>query len=433
MTEVWALPGYDVQALLGYGASGELWRARELATGELVALKRLPADVDPEALAALRRAAPVLRDLDTPYVVRVRALVGEGPDTVLVLDLATGGSLAALLARRGTLDPAEVVTVAAPLAQALAAAHAAGLIHGDVTAANVVFTAEGMPLLADLGMALLSGSPADAASDVESLGALCHQLLSGVLPATAEDPRAPLGLLAPSAPRPLVAAVEQALSADPSSRPDAAAFASALRRSHAAAPVRFGEPAAPAVASAPATAPPSRVVPVEEPRRSRRPLVVAAAAAAVVVLAAGVGWASGRSGPVELASAAVPAAPDWTAVLDRLDAARSQAFATGNAAALSAADAPGSRLLGSDRAALQHLVGSGRRARGVRHVFRQVDVTSYDERRATLRVVDELAAYDVVDSSGRVVARAAARPAAAFVVTLVQTPEGWRLAAVVPA
>ncbi len=126
MSEVWSLPGYDVEALLGFGATGEVWRAREQATGDTVALKRLRAGADPSAVDALRREASLLRSLDTPYVVRLRDVLGSGEGTVLVLDHAPGGSLAALLARRGSLEPGEVVTVGAPLAQALAAAHAAG-------------------------------------------------------------------------------------------------------------------------------------------------------------------------------------------------------------------------------------------------------------------------------------------------------------------
>jgi tRNA A-37 threonylcarbamoyl transferase component Bud32 len=445
VTEVWALPGYDVQALIGYGAAGEVWRARELESGDLVALKRLRADTDPTALAALRRDAAMLRALDTPYVVRLRALLGEGADAVLVLDLATGGSLTALLARRGSLDPAEVVTVAAPLAQALAAAHGCGLVHGNVTPSNVLFTAEGMPLLADLGVP--RDASTDAAADVRALAAICHQLLSGTAPSEGET-RAPLGLLAPSAPLPLVAAIEHALSDEPSARPDAAAFAAALRRSHAAAPVRFAEPGpsspspspAPWPSPSPSPSPSPDVRPVPAPPadpatpagRSRRPVLVAALAA-VLVLAAGVGWASGRAAPMQPAAAAAPAVPDWTAVLDALDAARSRAFESGDATALSEVYAPGSAQLAADRAALLELVDSGRRARGVRHAFRRVEATSYDERTATLRVLDVLSAYDVVDGAGRVVQRPPGRSAAAFVVTLLHTADGWRLQQVQPA
>ncbi len=260
------MPGYDVEAMLGFGATGEVWRAREQATGQVVALKRLREGADPVALERLRREATLLRTLDTPYVVRLRDVVGD----VLVLDHAAGGSLAALLTRRGCLEPGEVVTVAVPLASALACAHAVGLVHGDVSPANVLFTAEGMPLLADLGVArvagedlatvdgtaeyvdpvVAAGGAPDAPADVWALAALCHHLLAGtpphdgrtvaeVLGAAVAGERAPLGLLAPSAPRALVAAVEAGLVADPAARPDAAAFASLLRRSHATAPVRL--------------------------------------------------------------------------------------------------------------------------------------------------------------------------------------------------
>ncbi len=269
VSEVWALPGYDVQALLGHGGAGEVWRAIELESGDAVALKRLRPDADPAAVAALRREALALQRLESPYVVRLRRVVGEGSCTVLVLDLAEGGSLAALLARRERLDPSEVITLAAPLAQALAVAHAEDLVHGDVTPGNVLFTGDGMPLLADLGLArcaddqssvegtaeyvapeVAAGGQPSPASDVWALGAVVHHALAGcpphedpqalqVLASSSAGSRAPLGLLAPTAPRPLVEAVERALTADPGSRPRAAELAALLRRAHAAAPIRL--------------------------------------------------------------------------------------------------------------------------------------------------------------------------------------------------
>ena len=477
MSEVWSLPGYDVQALIGYGATGEVWRARELASGDLVALKRLRAGADPAAVEALRREASVLRALDTPYVVRLRAVHGEGQDTVLVLDLAPGGSLAALLARRGSLDPGEVVTVAAPLAQALAAAHACGLVHGDVTPANVLFTADGMPLLADLGLSRLAGDGAggpvdgtaeyldpavaaggqpDEAADVWALAAVCHQLLcgtpphegesvDGVLDAAVAGERAPLGLLAPTAPRALVAAIERGLERDPALRPDALAFASLVRRSHAAAPVRMSDGPVSA-ARQPEQRPTHRVrdaEPVPAPSadvaggRSRRTIAVAAMVAGLVV-AAVAGWLSGRGAPVQLASveaatrSTASPTPQWAEVLDRLDRARADAFAAGDAGALAAVYAPGSRLLAADRQAIARLAAAGRRATGVRHTVRKVVVQSQDTRSARLQTVDELSAYDVVDGAGRVVARSAPRRAATFVVRLVLTPGGWRLSDITP-
>lgn len=470
MSEVWSLPGYDVQSLLGFGATGEVWRAVDLATGETVALKRLREGADVEAVDALRREAALLSALDTPYVVRLRAVVGS----VLVLDHAAGGSLAALLARRGALDPGEVVTIAAPLAQALSAAHARGLVHGDVTPANVLFTADGMPLLSDLGLARLAGErlatvdgtaeyvdPAvaaggepDAAADVWALAAVCHHLLAGapphggssvgeVLSSAVAGERAPLGLLAPTAPRALVSVVEAALVADPAERPDAAAFAGMLRRAHAAAPVRLtgGLPAAGPVPEVR----PTHVVRVAEAadpvamRRRRPPTSWLVAAGAVLLLAAAAasGWQLGRTGDAEAAAlppvAASPSpAADWKAVLEGLDAGRASAFAAGDLALLREVWLPGSAGLAADTALLQDLGDRGQTAHGLRHEVRSVEVLEVAGDSARLHVVDVLAAYEIRDAAGDVVSDAAGRGERPFLVELSRTPAGWRLADVTP-
>ncbi len=487
VSEVWSFPGYDVQALIGYGGAGEVWRAVELASGEAVALKRLRPDADPSAVSALRREVVALQSLDTPYVVRLRGVVGEGSGTVLVLDLATGGSLAGLLTRRGRLDASEVVTLAAPIAQALAAAHAQGLVHGDVTPANVLFNEEGMPLLADLGLARCADDPAavegtaeyvapevaaggqpSPASDVWALGALTHHALAGcaphdgpdvagVLAASAAGARAPLGLLAPTLPRPLVEAVERALAADPAARPTAGELAAAVRRAHAAAPIRLLGVAAPEPPARPTHAVHSGVPALPESVASRRlsPRLLAAGAAAVLLLlAGGAGWVWGRgdgasSGAVlaaavdppptpspspsaSLAPAAFPSGPDWRAVLSRLDALRAQAFATGDVAVLTQVYAPGSPALAADTAALRALEQAGERAVGVRHAFSEVTARSATAASVRLRVVDTLAAYDVIDAQGRTVRRDSGRSGASFDVTLQRTAVGWRLAQISP-
>ena len=109
MTDRWQVPGYDVLELVGFGRTGELWRGRQRSSGQLVALRRL-VDSDPAVLAAVRRQATVVRSLPSAHLVRVRAVVGDA----VVLDHADGGSLAAVLARRGRLEPGEVVTTVAP-------------------------------------------------------------------------------------------------------------------------------------------------------------------------------------------------------------------------------------------------------------------------------------------------------------------------------
>jgi protein kinase-like protein len=159
----WKLPGYVADELLGYGGAGEVWRGHTTSSGTSVALKRLPVG-DAAQVQAARGEAALLSTLDHPHLIRLHELVPAGDAVVLVLDLAGGGSLADLLSRRGRLTPGEVITALAPIGAALAYAHNEGVVHGDVTPANVVFTEEGLPLLADLGVARIVGDAAPARS-----------------------------------------------------------------------------------------------------------------------------------------------------------------------------------------------------------------------------------------------------------------------------
>lgn len=264
------MPGYVLEELLGRGGSGQVWRARPRSGGPPVAVKVLVRG-DP---ARQEREAAVLGELDHPHLVRlhevVRREVRDGPAQVaLVLDLLAGGSLAALLARRGHLRPGEVVTAVAPVAAALAHAHDRGVVHGDLSPGNVVFTAEGRPVLTDLGTARIVGDTARAemtpayvdpvvarggapgpASDVFGVAAAAFHALTGVAPWNAAGPDATLSvaaagqlpdlaLLAPEAPEELVRVVLRGLSAEPHLRGSAAAFALDLRHACRPEPVRL--------------------------------------------------------------------------------------------------------------------------------------------------------------------------------------------------
>lgn len=142
------VPGYRIRELLGVGATSTVWRGVPRRRGPAVALKHVPhrlADALPEAQA--------LAALEHPNLITARAVHRLRASTVLVLDLAEGGTLDHLLARRRTLPPGEVVGALTPVAAALSAVHAAGLIHGDIHPANILFGADGLPLLSDLGSA----------------------------------------------------------------------------------------------------------------------------------------------------------------------------------------------------------------------------------------------------------------------------------------
>ncbi|MBV9871948.1 MAG: serine/threonine protein kinase, partial [Frankiaceae bacterium] len=150
--ERFELQGYVVEELIGFGGTGEVWRAKEAGTGETVALKRLRAR-GVRAAERLRREAGMLAAVAGPHVIGVRRLLVDDDEAVMVLDYAAGGSFADVLTTRGRLPTPEVVTVIAPISAALAAAHSRDLVHGDLTPANILFTDDGRPLLADFGVA----------------------------------------------------------------------------------------------------------------------------------------------------------------------------------------------------------------------------------------------------------------------------------------
>jgi hypothetical protein len=270
------VPGYVLEHLLGRGGSGEVWRARPRGGGAPVAVKVLVRG-DPERQV---REAAMLSELDHPHLVRLHRVVrrevrGGGTEVALVLDLLAGGSLASLLARRGRLRPGEVVTTVAPVAAALAQAHDRGVVHGDLSPGNVVFTAEGRPVLTDLGTARLVGEAGRAevtpayvdpvvarggapgpASDVFGVAAAAFHALTGIAPWNAADPAGTLAvasrgevpdlaLLAPDAPAELVGVVERGLSLEPHLRGSAAAFALDLRHACRPEPVRLPTPGVP--------------------------------------------------------------------------------------------------------------------------------------------------------------------------------------------
>lgn len=149
--------GYRLVGLVGFGPTGQVWRAREETSGAEVALRlvRQPAGSAGAVAARLRELSGRLDRLAHPHLLRLRrVLPGQRDGQVwCVADLAPGGSLAALLARRAVLSPGEVVTIGVPVAEALQALHARGMSHGALHPANILLTAAGRPLLADAGLA----------------------------------------------------------------------------------------------------------------------------------------------------------------------------------------------------------------------------------------------------------------------------------------
>jgi hypothetical protein len=267
MRGAWRLPGYRVEDLIGAGSSGEVWRASVTSTGVPVALKRIWLSERAQRQAAIAEAA-MLSALDHPHLMKLHELRPVDDAIVLVLDLAAAGSLATLLSRRGRLTVGETITALAPIGGALAYAHNAGVVHGDVSSANILFTEVGLPLLADLGVARLLGDaaavrttpsyadPAVAAggvpapaSDVFMLGAVALHALTGAPPWPGDGAAEVLELAATTGVEPdfagrldaagipveVATIVLRALQLVPDERCTAAEFALELR--HAAEPV----------------------------------------------------------------------------------------------------------------------------------------------------------------------------------------------------
>ncbi len=212
---------YRIDALLGQGGMGAVYRAWDMNLNIPVALKEMTPDpnADPHTLAQLRqqfkREAQVVAGLDHPNLVRVTDYFSWGGSECLVMNFVEGESLAKRIEREGTQPEALALDWAQQLLDALAYCHARDVIHRDVKPQNVVITPEGKPVLVDFGLVKLwdsrdprtqtvmrgMGTPeyappeqysavtghTDPRSDLYSLGATLYHALTGQVPMSATD------------------------------------------------------------------------------------------------------------------------------------------------------------------------------------------------------------------------------------------------------
>jgi eukaryotic-like serine/threonine-protein kinase len=145
---------YDVVDLIGAGAMGEVYRARDTKLNRAVALKVLPPllALDPDRVARLRREAQVLAALNHPHIASIYGLEESDGVTALVLELVDGLTLAERVTR-GDLPFDEVVSIGCQIAEALEAAHDKGIIHRDLKPANIKIAANGAVKVLDFGLA----------------------------------------------------------------------------------------------------------------------------------------------------------------------------------------------------------------------------------------------------------------------------------------
>ena len=217
---------YELEALLGQGSSGGVWRARDITTRRVVAVKivELAAIDDPvriaETVARFRREAAILARLRHPNVVSAEDATRAGTELFMVMEMADGMSLASRLRQRagngwGLFPLRDALRIAGQACAGLAAAHAEGVVHRDVKPSNLMVSARLDVKVIDFGIARLLAdndritrpstalgtvaymSPeqaegridVDGRSDLYSLGCVLYELLAGRPPFTADDPR----------------------------------------------------------------------------------------------------------------------------------------------------------------------------------------------------------------------------------------------------
>jgi len=146
---------YRLIELLGSGGMATIYRATDTQLGRDVALKLLRPEYlrDPDFASRFRQEAQAAASLSHPNVVTVYDF-GEDPSgPYIVMELVDGEDLATILRRSGALPPRQSARIGAGVAQALAAAHARGLVHRDIKPGNVLIGADGRVKVADFGIA----------------------------------------------------------------------------------------------------------------------------------------------------------------------------------------------------------------------------------------------------------------------------------------
>ena len=261
---------YRLTERIASGGMGTVWAAEDEVLSRKVAVKVLNEALasDPRFGERFRREARAAARLTHPNIAGTFDYGEDDGRPYIVMELIEGENLADRLAGAGSLSPEETGRIGAAVADALAYAHAMGIVHRDVKPANVMITPRDEVKVMDFGIAApvmgatgltatgnvmgtakylspeqARGDRATPASDVYALGVVMYEALSGKSPFERETPLAtamahlrddpqPLRDLAPAVPEGLGDLVHRCLSKDPKDRPkDAAALASALRSS----------------------------------------------------------------------------------------------------------------------------------------------------------------------------------------------------------
>lgn len=322
---------YRIVTRLAGGGMGDVYKAHDLLLDRSVAVKILQPSLasDADVVARFRAEARAAARLSHPNVVSVYDWGSEDEITYyMVMEYVSGSDLRDLLVAYGALDSGQAVEIMVAACDALAAAHAQGLVHRDIKPENILISRGGQVKVADFGIAVIAdadrtipggaipgtlrylspeqagGNEASAASDLWAAGAVLSELLTGLPPLqgagsdllqrrAVEEPMPPSSF-DPSIPRELDRVVLRACAVDPADRYlDAGEMAGALRRTAdrclpPSVPVAdlldnvTGDIRLPDTGS-------TAFMPAPGRRRQRRPRLLGAAAAIAVMAIAGAG------------------------------------------------------------------------------------------------------------------------------------------------
>ncbi len=249
-----SLGQYKVLEQIGAGGLGDVYRARDTRHGRTVTIKVLPDAIagNPERRAQFLEDARAAASLSHPNIVTLYEVGEEAERLFLVFDFVPGETLTAAIAGR-PLNPRRAVDLATQIADGLAEAHAAGIVHRDLRPDNIIVTPKGAAKILDFGLASWTGggSPIrtsyvapeqyrgeapDDRSDVFSVGAILFEMLTGTAPANPDATSAGI-------PSYIAAVVQKSLASHPERRYQSAVTLAADLRSVALALDARGEAA----------------------------------------------------------------------------------------------------------------------------------------------------------------------------------------------
>ena len=276
------LKNYLVEEMLGKGGMGVVYRARDTKLDRRVALKVLPPELtrDEDRRRRFIQEARAASAVNHPAIAQIYEIEEEGEITFIVMEYVDGSTLRELVARK-EIDLTSAVDVGIQVADALAKAHEAGVVHRDIKSDNIMVTKDGHPKILDFGLAKLLGPagpvndsgrsqmatvaaatqagmimgtvaymspeqarglPADKRSDIFSFGIVLYEMAAGKLPfagasaldtmhAIAFDPMQPVTVVRPGLPYSLQRVIDRCLQKKPEDRyPDLRETAGDLRK-----------------------------------------------------------------------------------------------------------------------------------------------------------------------------------------------------------